>query len=165
MLADCVAIKVCKLHLYQNDTARALAFFRRHLKKFEELSRGWGIGEETFEFWSWVARQSVPCCAVHLSASVVRSRSSRLAPLALTLTDIASLPSFSSSDSRLGSCFPSRQHPGPHLLLSTSRQQTFSTRRSCSNIRASTLRRPRAARSGGRRRSRPLSTRRRTRRT
>lgn len=28
-----------------------------HVRRFTELSRGWGIGEETFEFWSWVARQ------------------------------------------------------------------------------------------------------------
>lgn len=28
-----------------------------HLRRFADLSRGWGIGEETFEFWSWVARQ------------------------------------------------------------------------------------------------------------
>lgn len=28
-----------------------------HLRRFGDLSHGWGIGEETFEFWSWVARQ------------------------------------------------------------------------------------------------------------
>lgn len=28
-----------------------------HMRRFADLSRGWGIGEETFEFWSWVARQ------------------------------------------------------------------------------------------------------------
>lgn len=28
-----------------------------HVRRFADLSRGWGIGEETFEFWSWVARQ------------------------------------------------------------------------------------------------------------
>jgi hypothetical protein len=27
------------------------------LKRFGDLSRGWGIGEETFEFWSSLARQ------------------------------------------------------------------------------------------------------------
>ncbi len=27
------------------------------MRKFADLSRGWGIGEETFEFWSWLARQ------------------------------------------------------------------------------------------------------------
>jgi hypothetical protein len=59
VLADCVAIKICKLYLYANETSRALAFFKRHLSKFEELSRGWGISEDTFEFWSWVARQYV----------------------------------------------------------------------------------------------------------
>lgn len=34
-----------------------MAHFNKHLHRFAELSRGWGIGEETFEFWSWVARQ------------------------------------------------------------------------------------------------------------
>jgi len=34
-----------------------LSPFFVHLKRFGDLSRGWGIGEETFEFWSWIARQ------------------------------------------------------------------------------------------------------------
>ncbi|KDQ13969.1 hypothetical protein BOTBODRAFT_110665 [Botryobasidium botryosum FD-172 SS1] len=57
VLADCVAIKICKLYLYHDEHSRALAQFNRHLQKFGELSRGWGIGEETFEFWGWMARQ------------------------------------------------------------------------------------------------------------
>ena len=28
-----------------------------HTRKFGDFSRGWGIGEETYEFWSWIARQ------------------------------------------------------------------------------------------------------------
>lgn len=28
-----------------------------HVKRFSDMSRGWGIGEETFEYWSWLARQ------------------------------------------------------------------------------------------------------------
>lgn len=35
------------------------------MRKFADLSRGWGIGEETFEFWSWLARQYVK----HFSAA------------------------------------------------------------------------------------------------
>lgn len=27
------------------------------MRRFGELSRGWGMGEDAFEFWSWVARQ------------------------------------------------------------------------------------------------------------
>jgi hypothetical protein len=27
------------------------------MRRFADLSRGWGIGEETFEYWSWMARQ------------------------------------------------------------------------------------------------------------
>ncbi|KAG9008676.1 hypothetical protein FRB90_008778 [Tulasnella sp. 427] len=57
VLADCVATKLTKLFLYHNEPHLALATFNRHLQKFSELSRGWGIGEETFEFWSWQARQ------------------------------------------------------------------------------------------------------------
>jgi len=57
VLADCIAIKICKLYLYSNEFSLALAYFNRHLLKFAELSRGWGIGEETFEFWSWMAKQ------------------------------------------------------------------------------------------------------------
>ncbi|KAG8690818.1 hypothetical protein FRC11_008923 [Ceratobasidium sp. 423] len=73
VLADCVTVKVgptlstvqfpdrgsqiCKLYLYHNLTNRALSHFNRHLHRFAELSRGWGIGDETYEFWSWMARQ------------------------------------------------------------------------------------------------------------
>lgn len=31
--------------------------FNRHLMRLSEMSIGWGIGEGTFEYWSWVARQ------------------------------------------------------------------------------------------------------------
>lgn len=30
-----------------------------HMRRFGDFSRGWGIGEETFEYWSWMARQLV----------------------------------------------------------------------------------------------------------
>ncbi|TYJ56593.1 hypothetical protein B9479_002685 [Cryptococcus floricola] len=57
VLADCVATRICKLSLYDAEGPRALGSFSVHLKRFGDLSRGWGIGEETFEFWSWIARQ------------------------------------------------------------------------------------------------------------
>ncbi|WVQ71632.1 hypothetical protein IAR50_001172 [Cryptococcus sp. DSM 104548] len=57
VLADCVATRICKLSLYDAEGPRALGSFSVHLKRFGDLSRGWGIGEDTFEFWSWVARQ------------------------------------------------------------------------------------------------------------
>ncbi|WVQ98716.1 hypothetical protein IAU59_005847 [Kwoniella sp. CBS 9459] len=57
VLADCVAVRICKLLLYADQGARVLNPFFVHLKRFGDLSRGWGIGEETFEFWSWIARQ------------------------------------------------------------------------------------------------------------
>lgn len=57
VLADCVAIKICKLLLYEGAGSRVMVPFFVHVRRFADLSRGWGIGEETFEFWSWVARQ------------------------------------------------------------------------------------------------------------
>lgn len=75
VLADCVAIRVsclsphlddtqwlrlkqiCRILLYEEPKSKVLGPFSIHLKRFGDLSRGWGIGEETFEFWSWIARQ------------------------------------------------------------------------------------------------------------
>ncbi|KAJ7686580.1 Gryzun, putative trafficking through golgi-domain-containing protein [Mycena rosella] len=57
VLADCINIKVAKLYLYNNEHALALSHHNTHIRKFSDFSRGWGIGEETFEFWSWIARQ------------------------------------------------------------------------------------------------------------
>ncbi|KAJ7169134.1 Gryzun, putative trafficking through golgi-domain-containing protein [Mycena crocata] len=57
VLADCINIKVAKLYLYNNEHALALSHHNTHIRKFGDFSRGWGIGEETFEFWSWIARQ------------------------------------------------------------------------------------------------------------
>ncbi|KAG2016097.1 glutathione transferase omega-1 [Coprinopsis cinerea AmutBmut pab1-1] len=57
VLADCINIKIVKLYLYNNEHALALAHHNTHIRQFNDLSRGWGIGEETFEFWGWVARQ------------------------------------------------------------------------------------------------------------
>ena len=51
--------QICKVLLYEGEGSKVLEPFFVHLKRFSDLSRGWGIGEETFEFWSWIARQSV----------------------------------------------------------------------------------------------------------
>ncbi|KAF8752579.1 Foie gras liver health family 1 [Rhizoctonia solani] len=59
VLADCITVKICKLYLYHNLTNRALSHFNRHLHRFADLSRGWGIGDETYEFWSWMARHGL----------------------------------------------------------------------------------------------------------
>jgi len=77
VLADCINIKVrishlcfqnnapdsafqiAKLYLYNNEHSLALAHHNTHMRLFSDFSRGWGIGEETFEFWSWMARQWV----------------------------------------------------------------------------------------------------------
>ena len=50
-------VKICKLYLYNNEHALALSQHTIHIRRFSDFSRGWGIGEETFEFWSWIARQ------------------------------------------------------------------------------------------------------------
>ncbi|KIP04097.1 hypothetical protein PHLGIDRAFT_31528 [Phlebiopsis gigantea 11061_1 CR5-6] len=57
VLADCISLKICKMYLYNNEHSLALAHHAMHMRRFADLSRGWGIGEETFEFWSWLARQ------------------------------------------------------------------------------------------------------------
>ncbi|KAJ7593749.1 Gryzun, putative trafficking through golgi-domain-containing protein [Mycena floridula] len=57
VLADCINVKISKLYLYNNEHALALSHHSTHMRKFGDFSRGWGIGEETFEFWSWIARQ------------------------------------------------------------------------------------------------------------
>ncbi|KAG9036541.1 hypothetical protein FRB95_008596 [Tulasnella sp. JGI-2019a] len=57
VLADCIAFKLVKLYLYHSEPHLALTTFNHHVARFAEMSRGWGIGEETFEFWSWLARQ------------------------------------------------------------------------------------------------------------
>jgi hypothetical protein len=49
--------QIVKLYLYNNEHALALAHHTTHIRQFGDFSRGWGIGEETFEFWSWIARQ------------------------------------------------------------------------------------------------------------
>ncbi|TFK50937.1 hypothetical protein OE88DRAFT_1726063 [Heliocybe sulcata] len=57
VLADCINLKICKLYLYNEEYTLALSQHNSHVRKFSDLSRSWGIGEETFEFWSWAARQ------------------------------------------------------------------------------------------------------------
>ncbi|KAK2463095.1 hypothetical protein APHAL10511_004750 [Amanita phalloides] len=57
VLSDCINLKIAKLYLYNNEHALALSHHSMHMRKFGDFSRGWGIGEETFEYWSWMARQ------------------------------------------------------------------------------------------------------------
>ncbi|KAL6305207.1 Gryzun, putative trafficking through golgi-domain-containing protein [Sparassis latifolia] len=57
VLADCISLKICKLYLYNNEHGLALSHHNNHMRRFADFSRGWGIGDETFEFWSWLARQ------------------------------------------------------------------------------------------------------------
>ncbi|KAF9268549.1 hypothetical protein L218DRAFT_852654 [Marasmius fiardii PR-910] len=57
VLADCISIKITKLYLYNNEHALAVSHHTTHMRRFGDFSRGWGIGEETYEYWSWMARQ------------------------------------------------------------------------------------------------------------
>ncbi|KAH7928708.1 hypothetical protein BV22DRAFT_1004322 [Leucogyrophana mollusca] len=57
VLADTINVKISKLYLYNNEHALALSHHNSHMRRFADFSRGWGIGEETFEYWSWMARQ------------------------------------------------------------------------------------------------------------
>ncbi|KAL1746670.1 Gryzun, putative trafficking through golgi-domain-containing protein [Schizophyllum fasciatum] len=57
VLADCINVKIVKLYLYNNEHALALSHHTSHIRQFGDFSRGWGIGEDTFEYWSWIARQ------------------------------------------------------------------------------------------------------------
>lgn len=43
--------------MYQSEFSRTIAHFNRHVRRLTELSRLWGIGQDSFEFWSWIARQ------------------------------------------------------------------------------------------------------------
>ncbi|KAF9228502.1 hypothetical protein BS17DRAFT_773840 [Gyrodon lividus] len=57
VLADTINFKITKFYLYNNEHALALSHHNLHIRRFADFSRGWGIGEETFEYWSWIARQ------------------------------------------------------------------------------------------------------------
>ncbi|KIY69509.1 hypothetical protein CYLTODRAFT_372663 [Cylindrobasidium torrendii FP15055 ss-10] len=57
VLADCINVKIVKLYMYNNEHSLALAHHTSHVRKFGDFSRGWSIGEDTFEYWSWFARQ------------------------------------------------------------------------------------------------------------
>lgn len=82
VLADCLTVKVrpsiacprycrslmrpssqiCKMYLYLNEPARSVSQFNKHVARFRELSNTWGIGEQTFEFWSWLSKQCAQSC-------------------------------------------------------------------------------------------------------
>ncbi|KAG1737900.1 Gryzun, putative trafficking through golgi-domain-containing protein [Suillus paluster] len=57
VLADTINVKISKLYLYNHEHSLALSHHNSHMRRFADFSRGWGIGEETFEYWSWMARQ------------------------------------------------------------------------------------------------------------
>lgn len=95
-----------KLYLYNNEHGLALSHHNTHMRKFADFSRGWGIGEETFEFWSWLTRQCVVSpvfCDPFYNST-------------LSLADIAYSQNSSNKARVQHSRFPRRtQHPPPPL--------------------------------------------------
>ncbi|GAA5871782.1 hypothetical protein JCM3774_000298 [Rhodotorula dairenensis] len=57
VLADCVSCKISKYYFYLSEPARAVAQLNRHVARFHTLSTSWQIGQDTFEFWSWLSKQ------------------------------------------------------------------------------------------------------------
>ncbi|EGG06574.1 uncharacterized protein MELLADRAFT_63177 [Melampsora larici-populina 98AG31] len=57
VLIDCINIKICKFYFYSQETSRAMDQFSKHVNRFRDLCNGWGIGDETFEYWSWLSKQ------------------------------------------------------------------------------------------------------------
>ena len=51
-----MCLQITKLYPY-NEHGRVLSHHGPHTRRFADFSRGWGIGEETFEYRSWMARQ------------------------------------------------------------------------------------------------------------
>ncbi|CAG8671699.1 3712_t:CDS:10, partial [Acaulospora morrowiae] len=57
VLADCINLKICKLNMYIDSPSAALVQLNKHVSTFNELYNTLGIGEDTFEYWSWLSKQ------------------------------------------------------------------------------------------------------------
>ncbi|CAO1619304.1 unnamed protein product [Parajaminaea phylloscopi] len=91
-LSDTLTVRMCKLHLYADDANGALSKFRTHLARFAELSSGWGIGDATFEYWSWLGKQYRLMAGIMEQATRANSNP-RTPPITLT-GHAPPLPSF-----------------------------------------------------------------------
>ncbi|KAI9311302.1 Gryzun, putative trafficking through golgi-domain-containing protein [Dichotomocladium elegans] len=56
-LIDCINIKICKFYLYLNEPVAALAQFNGHLHMLQSYCATWGMGDQSFEYWSWLSKQ------------------------------------------------------------------------------------------------------------
>lgn len=92
VLSDALSIRIARLHLYADDGSAAVAQFRNHVARFVELSSGWGIGDSTFEFWSWLGKQ-YRLMADLLVEAVRTNPGSPLPPFQIP-THISQLPGF-----------------------------------------------------------------------
>ncbi|RUP43449.1 Gryzun, putative trafficking through golgi-domain-containing protein [Jimgerdemannia flammicorona] len=57
MLADCLNLKICRLHMFLDNHPSVLAQLNRHLHAFQSFSTTWGMGEGSFEYWAWLSKQ------------------------------------------------------------------------------------------------------------
>ncbi|CAG8557135.1 1723_t:CDS:10 [Racocetra persica] len=57
VLADCINLKICKLNLYIDAPSAALAQLNKHIATFKRLCNTLEIGDDTFEYWSWLSKQ------------------------------------------------------------------------------------------------------------
>ncbi|KAF0525068.1 Gryzun, putative trafficking through golgi-domain-containing protein [Gigaspora margarita] len=57
ILADCINIKICKMNLYIDAPSAALAQLNKHITTFKRLCNTLEIGDDTFEYWTWLSNQ------------------------------------------------------------------------------------------------------------
>jgi hypothetical protein len=62
VLSDALSLRMTRLHLYEVRADEAVAQFSAHLTTVEDLCKGWGMGPESAEWWSWAGKQSVGGC-------------------------------------------------------------------------------------------------------
>lgn len=120
VLADAINVKITKLYLYNSEHSLALSHHNSHMRRFADFSRGWGIGEETFEYWSWMARQHRVLGELLEQGSNSSLTFPTISPPSLT----ASMPSSSSTPVELDTVRafglnPSHalQHPGHYYYM------------------------------------------------
>ncbi|KAI7879688.1 hypothetical protein K492DRAFT_216972 [Lichtheimia hyalospora FSU 10163] len=56
-LIDCISFKICSFYLYMNEPVAALGQFNGHLHMMQTYCTTWGMGEQSFEYWTWLSKQ------------------------------------------------------------------------------------------------------------
>ncbi|ORX60381.1 hypothetical protein DM01DRAFT_1380727 [Hesseltinella vesiculosa] len=111
-LADCLNIKIYRMHLYLNDSASALAQLNGHLHMFQSYSSSWGMGDTSFEYWLWLSNQ-YRLFAESIDIAIQHGFTIRVP---LPVDQVMSPPSLASM---AGGCNPGAilQHPGFYYHL------------------------------------------------